>query len=237
MLKSQSNKINDLALNDLLSGLGATIFESIGTPFGIFGMDFEILWINRLLATIHRCSADQAIGKICYETFHGCDRICENCFLEEVKANGRTVVLEKSHVFPSGKERWGEIHAYPIRGKDKSLAAIAVLIFDTTTRIKTLAKHKAYSDLLSHKLSELSENSGSSNAENHPSSTGLIQTLSNRETEVLRLVVDGYTNPQISQMLNISGNTVKRHMSNLFLKLDVSDRTQAAVRAIRERLI
>ena len=65
----------------------------------------------------------------------------------------------------------------------------------------------------------------------------LFQELSKRETEVLRLVVDGYTNPQISQMLNISNNTVKRHLSNLFLKLDVSDRPQAAVRAIRENLI
>lgn len=103
MAKDRKHKSRELALDDLLSGLGGTILESIRTPFGIFDKDFRILWINKALARIHSCSAESVIGDICFRAFHGCDKVCENCFLEEVKTIGRTVVLERSHVFPDGK--------------------------------------------------------------------------------------------------------------------------------------
>ena len=235
MGEESKNKKRDLALDDLFSGLGGTILESIRTPFGIFDKDFRILWINRALARIHSCNAESVIGDICYRAFHGCDKVCKDCFLEEVKTRGRTVVLERSHVFADGKTRWGEIHAYPVRGKDRSVAAIVVIIFETTSRIDSLAQHKQYASLLADKLHS-KEDSGGSVPKPDQSET-VIQPLSKREIEVLRLIVDGYTNPQISAMLSISGNTVKRHISNLFLKLDVNDRTQAAVLAVRENII
>jgi len=235
MTEDSEHRDQDLDLADLFSGLGGTILKSIRTPFGIFDRDFRILWINRALARIHNCSAESVVGDICYRAFHGCDKICENCFLEEVKSQGHTVVLERSHLFPDGKTRWGEIHAYPVRGKDRSVAAIVVIIFETTSRIDNLAKQRQYADLLAEKLQ--AKETLSDTGPETTRSEGIIQPLSKRETEVLRLVVDGYTNPQISAMLSISDNTVKRHISNLFLKLDVNDRTQAAVLAVREKLI
>jgi PAS domain S-box-containing protein len=235
MEEKRKSKGRELALYDLLSGLGGTILESIRAPFGIFDKDFRILWINRSLARIHSCNAESVIGDICYRALHGCDKVCENCFLEEVRKTGRTVVLERSHLFPDGKTRWGEVHAYPVRGKDRSLAAIMVIIFETTSHVDSLAKHKQYANLLADKLQskeDIDERVPGANQ-----SEVVMEPLSKRETEILRLIVDGYTNPQISEMLSISGNTVKRHVSNLFLKLDVSDRTQAAVLAVRKNLI
>ena len=132
-------------------------------------------------------------------------------------------------------EHWGELHAYPVRGKDRSVAGVVVIIFETTALIDDLAQHKQYASLLADKL-QAREDTGETTPKTDPS-RGRIQPLSKRETEILRLIVDGYTNPQISAMLSISGNTVKRHTSNLFLKLDVNDRTQAAVLAVRENLI
>lgn len=61
--------------------------------------------------------------------------------------------------------------------------------------------------------------------------------LTNREIEVLRLIAEGYTNNEISGMLFISPHTVKSHMINIFNKLGVNDRTQAAVQATRNRII
>jgi DNA-binding NarL/FixJ family response regulator len=61
--------------------------------------------------------------------------------------------------------------------------------------------------------------------------------LSERETSVLRLLVDGLSNQQIGERLGISSETVKTHMRHLMDKLKVSDRTQAAVKAVREGLI
>jgi DNA-binding NarL/FixJ family response regulator len=60
----------------------------------------------------------------------------------------------------------------------------------------------------------------------------LLGLLSARESEVLGLVARGYTNQQISRTLLISVSTVKKHVRNAICKLGVSDRTQAAVRAV-----
>jgi DNA-binding NarL/FixJ family response regulator len=59
-----------------------------------------------------------------------------------------------------------------------------------------------------------------------------IEALTPRETEVLMLLTTGQTNQQIAHTLNISKGTAKVHVERIIRKLDVSDRTQAAVRAI-----
>ena len=61
--------------------------------------------------------------------------------------------------------------------------------------------------------------------------------LTAREYEVLKLVVDGKSNLQIAQELNISEHTSKAHVCNIIQKLVVDDRTQAAVKAIREGIV
>ncbi|HYV14406.1 MAG TPA: response regulator transcription factor [Conexibacter sp.] len=60
--------------------------------------------------------------------------------------------------------------------------------------------------------------------------------LSERELEVLRLVVDGYDNAAIAQALFISPNTVKSHVASIFAKLGVESRLQASVQALRRGL-
>ena len=61
--------------------------------------------------------------------------------------------------------------------------------------------------------------------------------LTAREYEVLKLVVDGKSNQQIAEALNISEHTSKAHVCNIIQKLVVDDRTQAAVKAIREGIV
>ena len=65
----------------------------------------------------------------------------------------------------------------------------------------------------------------------------LIDTLTAREIEVLKLVVIGGSNKDIADKLGISERTIKNHISNIFKKINVSDRTQAAVFAIKNDLI
>ena len=60
---------------------------------------------------------------------------------------------------------------------------------------------------------------------------GLVEPLSARELEVLRLLAEGATNRAIAKQLVVSLDTVKRHVSNLFGKLEVANRTQAVARA------
>lgn len=64
-----------------------------------------------------------------------------------------------------------------------------------------------------------------------------IALLTSRELEVLAQVANGMFNKEIATNLNISERTVKNHISNIFKKIDVSDRTQAAVFAIKNNII
>ena len=64
-----------------------------------------------------------------------------------------------------------------------------------------------------------------------------IDSLTTRELEVLIKVANGMLNKEIATSLNISERTVKNHISNIFKKIDVSDRTQAAVFAIKNNII
>ncbi|MCM1102978.1 MAG: response regulator transcription factor [Clostridium sp.] len=64
-----------------------------------------------------------------------------------------------------------------------------------------------------------------------------IDALTRRELEVLKLVAKGHFNKEIAIQLDISERTVKNHISSIFRKIDVSDRTQAAVFAIKNNLI
>ena len=63
------------------------------------------------------------------------------------------------------------------------------------------------------------------------------QQLTSRELEVLRLVVQGCSNREISLALHLGINTVKTHLAQVFEKLGVRDRTQAAVQAIALQLV
>lgn len=64
-----------------------------------------------------------------------------------------------------------------------------------------------------------------------------LASLTKREVEILTQVACGMFNKEIAVNLNISERTVKNHISNIFKKIDASDRTQAAVFAIRNNIV
>jgi len=64
-----------------------------------------------------------------------------------------------------------------------------------------------------------------------------IPSLTEQEIRILTLIAEGLTNSDIAEVLTVSPNTVKTHVHNIFVKLGVSDRTQAAIWAIRRGLV
>lgn len=64
-----------------------------------------------------------------------------------------------------------------------------------------------------------------------------VEVLSDRELDVLKLVATGMSNASIAKSLNISVPTVKTHVQHILRKLNVSDRTQAALWAVREGIV
>lgn len=71
----------------------------------------------------------------------------------------------------------------------------------------------------------------------HAEKTSTCEKLTKRELEVLKLITEGLLNKEIAHMLCISEKTVKNHISNIFKKIEVSDRTQAAVFAIKNNVV
>ncbi|MBC7848094.1 MAG: response regulator transcription factor [Chitinophagaceae bacterium] len=66
----------------------------------------------------------------------------------------------------------------------------------------------------------------------------LLKTgISKRELEILQLINDGLSNQQIAERLFVSENTIKKHVSSIFLKLDVERRTEAVRKAKELRII
>ncbi|EGQ0314390.1 TPA: response regulator transcription factor [Staphylococcus pseudintermedius] len=65
----------------------------------------------------------------------------------------------------------------------------------------------------------------------------MLNKLSKRETEVLKEMAKGKTNKEIAETLFVSEKTIKTHVSHIFSKLEVTDRTQAAIYAMENHLI
>ena len=70
-----------------------------------------------------------------------------------------------------------------------------------------------------------------------PQNSSIGDDLSERELEVLGLLANGLTNAEIAERLHLTKGTVQNHLSSLFVKLDVTDRTQAALLALRHGLV
>ncbi len=85
--------------------------------------------------------------------------------------------------------------------------------------------------LMTKMFAEFSRLSSLSSQHNKP------MGLTKREVEVLRLVALGDSNRTIAEKLFISEKTVKNHLTSIFQKLRVSDRTQAAIRAVKSKIV
>lgn len=104
--------------------------------------------------------------------------------------------------------------------------------------IRTVADGAAWLDPgVASRVLRACSSAGIQSAAPGPEGAAPASPLSQREIEVLRLVVEGLSNQQIADRLTLSVETVKTHMRHIMEKLAVSDRTQAAVKAMRQGLV
>ncbi len=103
-----------------------------------------------------------------------------------------------------------------------------VSLDDLVNAIKTL--HNGKTLIQPARTSRLME--GLKNLANDINAFDKPELLSERETEILRLVATGYSNKEIAKALNLSEGTVKNHVSNILSKMGLRDRTRAVLKAL-----
>jgi PAS domain S-box-containing protein len=215
-------------------GFYHSILNSIRDPFNIVDKNYRLLWVNQARARYHQQNQRDMIGRTCYEMFQRRSRPCAECPVRVAFDTGKPCVMDRSVVLPDGTIKWGNVRAYPIfNDHGKAVYAIQIMI-DVTTDKLNYARQRRHVESLEKTVQELNGNNvrglfqdGNDNEKSH---------LTARETEVLGLIANGSSNTEVAKMLSISSHTVKSHVMNIFGKLGVKDRTQAAVWAVRHNL-
>ena len=138
---------------------------------------------------------------------------------------------------------------------DKADGAVALIDSDPVkakSEVKTIARYmRDFMSRMSKEVIEVQQQSAffahsnnlnvpgkkfNSNSVDSPNQD-MIDSLTRRERDVLISIAKGMSNKEIGSSLKISERTVKNHVSNIFKKIDVMDRTQAALFAIRNNLV
>ncbi len=100
--------------------------------------------------------------------------------------------------------------------------------------VQSVADGAAWFDpSVAHIVLKASSNSPSFDTENNRKD----YDLTSREAQILKLMTEGYSNMEIAQMLVISINTTKAHVANILQKLEVDDRLQAALKALKNKIV
>jgi len=183
-------------------------FESIQDPLLVIDREYKILYINKEGAAIYGKNSDRLTGKLCYAQLQELDGPCISCPMEPVFVLKKATVSERWLTLSDGRRKCGEIRSYPVFDASDKIIAATTIIVDITEKKAQAVK-----------------------------SDGNVFHLSKREKQVLKLISKGYTNPNIAGELGVSINTVKTHVVNIFNKIGVSDRTQAAIMALKADLI
>lgn len=138
-------------------------------------------------------------------------------------ARGKTVADQCPHL----AQPMSENAVFPVLDGEGRLVDSVALNIDTAGLKQRIQDQDEHIRMLEAQLSPL-ETGFSGNSDS---------ILTEREIEILELIAEGYTNNEIGHHLFISPHTVKSHMINIFNKLNVSDRTQAAVTGVRKGII
>ena len=154
------------------------------------------------------------------------------CMAFAAALSNRQVSTEQCPWFP---KPISESAAYPVYGENGRLISTTEIELNASDRGQSLKAQQEGAGGLENTLAALSLEKGETGFEGDHD--GIRVMLTGREVEVLRLMAEGFTNPEISEILAISHHTVKSHVVHIFNKLGVNDRTQAAVWAARNRLI
>lgn len=201
--------------------------------------DYRLVWLrdpllDRLSPADRLWEGQTPIGQPCHVVMAASPTPCRHaCPVAPLFATGRPQVVERHFIDPRGREQWREARAFPVVDGQGRVTHAVRISFDITRRKQDQAREERETAEVERSLEELNRIQLSRLPFQPRGGPG----LTGRELEILRLAAQGLSKPRIARLLTISPNTVKRHMANIYNKLGVANRTQAAVWAARQGLI
>jgi DNA-binding CsgD family transcriptional regulator len=223
-----------------------TLFMGITDAVTVIDREFRIVWANEQRATTDyrlrrlsgikeraahpRYTLHDMVGCRCHEKFRRRSTPCPQCPSVTVFQSGKPCVVERRIDLPTGLKKWAETRAYPIRGKNGEVELVVKISSEITGRKRTEDQKRQYIDTIERLLADAAGEPTVPPAEE-------TEVLTMREKQVLRLLAQGLSNPEIAHALHISPHTAKRHVANIFAKIEARDRAQAALWAARNGVI
>ncbi|MFH1034070.1 MAG: LuxR C-terminal-related transcriptional regulator [Pseudomonadota bacterium] len=208
------------------------ILASLGDSLAVVDTSYRVVWAREPL--LPSGGSQNLAGRFCYQIFAGRQDVCpQGCPVRQVLASGSAQVVERQVVLPDGGVLWREARAYPIHDGAGRVALVARISFDISRRKASQSRQAQRREALERSLAAMNR----LGLGDLPFQGGLERALTARELEVLRLLSQGLRKPQIAGVLGLSPHTVKRHVDNIFAKLSVNDRAQAAVWAAHQGLV
>ncbi|MFZ2446777.1 MAG: LuxR C-terminal-related transcriptional regulator [Syntrophobacteraceae bacterium] len=206
-----------------------TISRGINFHCNVIDRNYRIVWHNEV------ADEGRRVGLLCHEFYQKRKGPCKNCPVRKVFESGQPCVIERerSERLPSGLPRWGEIRAYPIPDRDGATELVVTIGFDITEKKLAASKRQSLIARLQKRIERLSRARSAAPA----SSEANPFRLTSRELQVLNLVAQGLSNNETADILSLSPHTVKSHLTHIFDKLGVNDRTEAAILAASRDLI
>ena len=226
----QAHPLLDISLNLLTEFFGVVPDIAVN----LLNKDYTVLWANQVMAIGVERPLNEMIGRPCYEAWRRRNTPCPVCLLKIVTDTKKPCIMERWLDLPNKERQYAEVRAYPIFDEQRFVKHVFEIIIPITNKKKSEDRHRKYVESLEKALREL--NAAATDGEKGIATDEQDTVLTPRELEVLRLVALGFSNKEIAGILHISLDTVKTHTKNIFTKLDVTDRTQAAVWAVSHKL-
>jgi len=231
-LAGSNNKLEALEAEEVLDVFPRTILAAIEDWVAVIDARYRIIWSNDLEVGRFSLGAEQIIGRRCHEILKKADDPCSGeCQVRKVFETGKPCVSERRFVLSDRSSLWGEFRAYPAFQADGTIAYVVNIGLDITRRKENQKRRNRYIVSLERALERITRDAARKPPRQPYQISGL--DLTTRELEVVQLLAQGMSNPEISRVLAISHHTVKRHVVHIFDKLGVRDRTQVAVWAAR----
>ena len=222
--------------------LDRTFVENTPDVVVWFDGDLRIIYANPASEQVTGTAAGLLIGKT-----SGVLGIVEpivptwELLLGQVWRTGREQSCELTISTPTG-ERLFESRIVPETGPDGSVRSLLTISRDVTAQRHALSERLALYQQLVAQQNRVQELTGrlaqvGEHALDRASPTSPLQQLSDRERRILHLLAEGRTNREIGAEIGLSAGTVKNQVACILAKLNVADRTQAAVRAVMLGLV